>query len=89
MGMTTEGTVRSRLERITLKGFKTIRGKWSAGDNRRLKEDAANLAPVLYRLQMRDRRYYQRILDTIRPCCRCSPTLSSNRTAVTSCWHGV
>ena len=43
-----------------------IRGKWSADDNRWLKEDAANLAPVLYRLQTRDRRYYQRIVDTIR-----------------------
>lgn len=43
-----------------------IRGRWSADDNRRLKEDAANLAPVLYRLQTRDRRYYQRIVDTIR-----------------------
>ena len=43
-----------------------VRGKWPAGDNRWLKEDAANLASVLYRLQARDRRYYQRIVDTVR-----------------------
>ena len=43
-----------------------IRGKWPVGDNRRLKEDAANLAPVLHRLQTGDRRYYQRIVDTVR-----------------------
>ena len=43
-----------------------VRGKWPAEDNRWLKEDAANLASVLYRLQARDRRYYQRIVDTVR-----------------------
>ena len=43
-----------------------IRGKWSTSDNRWLKEDAANLAPVLHRLRTRDPRYYQRIVDTIR-----------------------
>lgn len=43
-----------------------VRGKWSVADNRRLKEDAANLASLLYRLQARGRRYYQRIVDTIR-----------------------
>ncbi len=43
-----------------------IRGKWSVDDNRWLKEDAANVAPVLYRLKTRDRQYYQRIIDTIR-----------------------
>ncbi len=43
-----------------------IRGKWSVDDNRWLKEDAANLASLLYRLQTRDRWHYQRIVDTIR-----------------------
>lgn len=43
-----------------------IRGKWSTSDSRWLKEDAANVAPVLYRLKTRDSRYYQRIVDTIR-----------------------
>lgn len=43
-----------------------IRGQWSTNDNRWLKEDAANVAPVLYRLKTRDRQYYQRIVDTIR-----------------------
>ena len=39
---------------------------WSEGDNRWLKEDGANVAPVLRRLRTRHRRYYQRIDDTIR-----------------------
>ena len=43
-----------------------IRGKWSTSDNRWLKEDAGNLAPVLHRLRTREPRYYQRIVDTIR-----------------------
>lgn len=43
-----------------------IRGKWSTNDNRWLKEDAGNLAPVLHRLRTREPRYYQRIVDTIR-----------------------
>ncbi len=43
-----------------------IRGQWSANDSRWLKEDAANVAPVLYRLKTRERQYYQRIVDTIR-----------------------
>ncbi|MDE2975079.1 MAG: hypothetical protein OXU64_10265 [Gemmatimonadota bacterium] len=33
-----------------------IRGPWSANDSRRLMEDAANVAPVLYRLKSRERR---------------------------------
>ena len=43
-----------------------IRGKWAVDDNRFLKEDAANIAPVLLRLKERDGRCYQRIVDTIR-----------------------
>ncbi|MXY26520.1 MAG: AAA family ATPase [Acidobacteria bacterium] len=47
-------------------GTARIRGKWPAGDNRWLKEDAGNLAPVLHRLRTRAPRHYQRIVDTIR-----------------------
>jgi len=43
-----------------------IREKWDVDDNRWLKEDAANIAPVLFRLQEYDNRCYQRIVDTIR-----------------------
>lgn len=43
-----------------------IRGKWRVDDNRHMKEDAANLAPVLFRLRETDGRCYQRIVDTIR-----------------------
>ena len=43
-----------------------IRGKWAVGDNRQLKEDAANLAPLLHRLREQDGRCYQRVVDTIR-----------------------
>ena len=43
-----------------------IRSKWSVHDNRFLKEDAANIAPVLLRLKREDSRCYQRIVDTVR-----------------------
>lgn len=43
-----------------------IRGKWSVHDSRRLKEDGANLAPFLYRLQETAPGYYKLIVDTIR-----------------------
>lgn len=43
-----------------------IRGKWRMDDNRYMKEDAANIAPVLSRLRETDGRCYQRIVDTIR-----------------------
>ena len=68
----TAQVIRSLLQKIVVHQFHNtsetagIRGKCPAGDNRWLKEDAANLAPVLYRLQTQDRRYYQRIVDTIR-----------------------
>lgn len=42
-----------------------IRGKWSIDDNRWLKEDAANIAPVLHRLKTQEPRYYRRIVDHI------------------------
>lgn len=68
----TARVIRTLLQRIVVyqfhntSGTARIRGKWSADDNRWLKEDAANVAPVLHRLKTRDRRYYQRIVDTIR-----------------------
>ncbi|GIK56067.1 MAG: AAA family ATPase [Chloroflexi bacterium] len=43
-----------------------IRQKWSLQDSRWLKEDGANLAPFLYRLQQQTPSYYRRIVDTIR-----------------------
>ena len=43
-----------------------VRGKWPLDDNRWLKEDAGNLAPVLLRLRESEGEYYQRIVDTIR-----------------------
>ncbi len=43
-----------------------IRSKWSVHDNRWLKEDAANIAPVLLRLKENYGGYYQRIVDTVR-----------------------
>ena len=68
----TARVIRTLLQRIVVYQFHDtsetarIRGKWPEGDNRWLKEDAANVAPVLHRLRTRDRRYYQRIVDTIR-----------------------
>ena len=43
-----------------------IRGKWSVEDNRWLKEDAANLAPVLMRLRDQFPDYYRRIIEVLR-----------------------
>ena len=43
-----------------------IRTRWNVDDDQFLKEDAANLAPVLYRLRESDNVRYRRILNTIR-----------------------
>jgi len=43
-----------------------MRGKWPVEDARWLKEDAANLAPFLFRLSNEQPMYYRRILETIR-----------------------
>jgi predicted ATPase len=43
-----------------------VRDKWDVDDGRWLKEDAANIAPFLYRLQRNEPKHYQRIVDTIR-----------------------
>ena len=64
--------IRSLLQRIVVYQFHNtsetarIRRKWSMDDNRFLKEDAANIAPFLFRLGETDNRCYQRIVDTIR-----------------------
>ena len=43
-----------------------IRGKWSVADNKRLKEDAANLAPYLMRLHDQKPECYRRIVEVLR-----------------------
>jgi predicted ATPase len=43
-----------------------IRAKWLADDGGSLLADGGNLAPFLYRLQIHERRYYQRIVETVR-----------------------
>ena len=69
---TTARVIRNILQKIVVYQFHNtsatarIRGKWHIDDNRWLKEDAANIAPVLFRLRESDGRCYQRIVDTIR-----------------------
>jgi predicted ATPase len=43
-----------------------IRNKWSIDDGQWLKEDAGNLAAVLYRLHEAEPAYYRRIVETLR-----------------------
>ena len=43
-----------------------IRNKWDVEDARWLKEDAANLAPFLYRLKNHETPYYRRIVESLR-----------------------
>lgn len=43
-----------------------IRNKWDVEDGRWLKEDAANLAPFLYRLKNHEPPYYRRIVESLR-----------------------
>ncbi|WP_204103656.1 MULTISPECIES: AAA family ATPase [Spirulina sp. CCY15215] len=43
-----------------------IRQRWDIDDNRYLKEDAANLAPFLFRLREYEPQCYSRIVETIR-----------------------
>ena len=43
-----------------------IRTKWTMNDNRFLKEDGANIAPLLLRLKREEGNSYQRIVDTLR-----------------------
>ena len=69
---TTARVIRDILRKIVVYQFHNtsdtarIRSKWSMHDNRWLKEDAANIAPVLLRLRENDGKCYQRIVDTIR-----------------------
>ncbi|MBV8357676.1 MAG: AAA family ATPase [Deltaproteobacteria bacterium] len=71
-GNQTAGIILSMLRRIIVHQFHNtsptarVRDKWDVDDGRRLKEDAANLAPFLYRLQQNEPKYYHRIIDTIR-----------------------
>lgn len=43
-----------------------IRSKWGVHDNKWLREDAGNIAPVLLRLKQEDKGFYRRIVDSIR-----------------------
>ena len=71
-GDTTAHVIREILRKIVVYQFHNtsdtarMRSKWHMDDNRWLKEDAANIAPVLLRLRESDSRCYQRIIDTIR-----------------------
>ena len=71
-GDTTARVIRDILRRIVIYQFHNtsdtarMRSKWHLNDNRFLKGDAANIAPVLFRLKEHDGKYYQRIIDTIR-----------------------
>ena len=68
----TARVIRDLLRRIVVYQFHNtsetarIRNKWRVNDNRWIKEDAANIAPVLLRLREDDNQCYQRIVDTIR-----------------------
>ncbi len=69
---TTARVIRDLLRRIVVYQFHNtsdtsrIRTKRRVDDNRWLKEDAANLAPVLLRLREKEGEYYRRIVETIR-----------------------
>ncbi len=65
-------TILSMLRRMIVHQFHNtsstsrMRNKWGADDGRWLKEDGANLAPFLYRLQLQEPKFYQRIVETLR-----------------------
>ena len=71
-GDATASTILGMLRRVIVHQFHNtsstarLRNNWPADDGRRLKEDAANLASFLYRLQRSEPAYYRRILETIR-----------------------
>ena len=64
--------IRTMLRRIIVHQFhdtsrtSRIRNSWHINDSRHLKEDAGNIAPVLYRLRHSEPKYYKRIVNTIR-----------------------
>ncbi len=68
----TARTIHGMLQKLIVHQFhntsRTARMKetWSVADGRWLKEDAANLAPFLYRLQTSHPPYYRRIVQTLR-----------------------
>jgi predicted ATPase len=71
-GSATPKTILAMLRRMIVHQFhdtspnSQIRGKWDIEDGRRLKSDARNLAPFLYRLQNSEPSHYQRIVETTR-----------------------
>jgi predicted ATPase len=71
-GSQTPKTILAMLRRMIVHQFhdtspnSRIRSKWDIDDDRRLKYDAGNLAPFLYRLQNKEPSYYQRIVETTR-----------------------
>jgi predicted ATPase len=71
-GDTTARVMRDLLRRIVVYQFHNtsttarVRGQWDTRDNRYLKEDGANLAPVLLRLRDERPEYYHRIVEMIR-----------------------
>ena len=71
-GNTTAQFIRNCLRRCIVHQFHNtsetarIRLGWDASDNRYLKEDGANLAPVLWRLSNEQPAHYRRIVETIR-----------------------
>lgn len=70
-GETTARTILGLLRKFVVYQFHNtsstarMRGKWSENDGRWLKEDAANLAPFLYRLRDAEPRYYARIVANL------------------------
>ena len=68
----TARVIHSILQRIIVHQFHNtsdtarMRTKWSVNDNRYLKEDAANIAPLLLRLRQDSRSHYARIVETVR-----------------------
>ncbi len=71
-GDITARVIRNLLQRMVVYQFHNtadtarMRGKWNVNDHRWLKEDAANVAPVLLRLRENNPAIYQRIVDTVR-----------------------
>ena len=72
LGNKTAKSIRFLIQRCIVAQFHNtspnsrMRAKWRVNDNRYLKEDGANLAPVLLRLQSDEPYAYRRIADTIR-----------------------
>lgn len=71
-GNKTAGAIRFLIQRCIVAQFHNtsqssrMLNKWSVNDNRYLKEDGANLASVLLRLQKDEPLSYRRIVDTLR-----------------------